>query len=307
MTALVIVALLLCAAGFAAHYAFRRRMYVRVHPTRPAAVRATPFTQRDLVVEGVRVRYVDEGSGPPLLLVPGHTSRVEEYDRIVAALRRRFRVLTFDFPGTGYADKPIRRYDLAYYDRALIGFLDALGIGECYLAGGSLGGNLVLRAALAHPARFPRVVAWAPGSAWRAMPIVAAAMRWYGFALFHIFARLQSTYWYSQGWKGRHRAVAQTFAYYAEVLSPGFVRMYWGIAADQMGTSLFPTAGRIRQPVLLMWGDRDHGLGMGKGVRRLHALIPKSELVVFPGAGHALVAERTAEVAERIAEFLLRQ
>jgi pimeloyl-ACP methyl ester carboxylesterase len=240
------------------------------------------------------------------LLVPGHTSRVEEYERVIAALRGRFRVLSFDFPGCGYSDKPDRAYDLAYYDRVLVGFLDALGVGECFLAGGSLGGNLVLRAALARPARFPRVVAWAPGSSWPAKPFMAWCMRRFGLALFHVVVRIQSTFWYSRGWKGRRRALRATFAYYAEVMCPGFVRMYWGIAADQVGSSLVPVADGIRQPVLLMWGDRDHGFAMGVGVRRLHARMPQSELVVFPGAGHALAAERSREIIARIAEFLSR-
>lgn len=293
-------------AGWAAHAAFRRRVYVRTHLTRPAAVRATKFTQRDVVVDGIRIRYVDEGSGPPLLLVPGHTSRVEEYDRMVAALRGRFRVLSLDFPGCGYSDKPARAYDLAYYDRVLAGFLDALGIGKCFLAGGSLGGNLVLRAVRANPSRFPRAVAWAPGSSWPAKPLMAWCMRRFGPLLFQFVVRIQSTFWYSRDWKGRHRALRATFAYYAEIMSPGFVRMYWGIAADQVGSSLVPTAHEITRPVLLMWGDRDHGFDMGTGVRRLHSRMPRSELVVFAGAGHALAAERAREVTERIAEFLSR-
>jgi pimeloyl-ACP methyl ester carboxylesterase len=82
--------------------------------------------------------------------------------------------------------------------------------------------------------------------------------------------------------------------------------MYWGIAADQMGWSLFGIAPGIAQPTLLLWGDRDHGMDMGRGVRRLHALMPASRLVVFPGAGHALAAERPAELAAHLIEFFSR-
>lgn len=305
MAALIIASVVAFVAALG-YVALRRRAYARTPPTRPVAARATKFAQRDVVVDGVRIRYVDEGSGPPLLLVPGHTSRVEEYDRVVGALCGRFRVLSLDFPGTGYSDKPDRTYDLAYYDRVLVGFLDAMGVGECFLAGGSLGGNLVLRAARAHPARFPRVVAWAPGSAWPAKPFMAWCMRRFGLALFHLVVRIQSTYWYSRGWKGRDAALRAVFAYYDEVMCPGFVRMYWGIAADQVGSSLVPTAHEIRQPVLLMWGDRDHGFDMGTGVRRLHARMPKSELIVFRGAGHALAAERSDALIAHLAEFLSR-
>ncbi|MEY4745147.1 MAG: hypothetical protein RL272_1092 [Candidatus Parcubacteria bacterium] len=276
---------------------------------RPVAASATPFVQRDVVVSGLRLRYIDEGSGPPVVLIPGHTSRIEEYDRLTSLLRGRYRVLVFDFPGTGYSDKPVRAYDVRFYEDVLLGFLDALGVGRCYLAGGSLGGNLALRLAHRVPERFPRIAAWAPGSAWEAMPLLAAFMRacrFGGLPFFWATVRVQSTYWYADDWPGKSRALADTFAYYREVLSPGFVRMYWGMAADQMGRSLFGIAPGIAQPSLLMWGDRDHGLRMGDGVRRIHALMPRAELAVLRGAGHALAAERPEDVAAAVDEFFSR-
>ena len=272
-------------------------------PRRPIVVRATPYAQRDINVDGLRLRYIDEGEGEPILLVPGHTSRIEEYDDVTAILRSRYRVLVFDFPGSGYSEKPDRPYDLAFYDRTIVGFLDAVGVGQCFIAGGSLGGNLALRAARADPARFPRVAAWGPGSAWERKPVMAAFMRHFGYLLFLVTVRIQSMFWFDRGWHGRKAALRAVFAYYREVMCRGFVRMYWGIAADQLDTSLFDIAAEIRQPALLMWGDRDHGFDMGAGVLRLHALMPRSRLVVFAGAGHSLVAERTEAVARELLKF----
>ncbi len=273
-------------------------------PTRPAHVAATPFVQRDLRIDGLRVRYIDEGAGVPVLLVPGHTSRIEEYDDVTAALRGRYRVLVFDFPGSGYSDRPDRRYDLAFYDRAIIAFLDAVGVDRCVIAGGSLGGNLALRAAAAHPDRFLAVAAWGPGSAWDRKPVMAAFARHFGYVPFLISSRIQSTYWYDKDWPGREDAIRGAFAYYDEVMCPGFVRMYWGLAADQMDTSLFDIAADIRGPVLLMVGDRDDGFDMYAGVRRLHARMPGSRLVVFRGARHSLVNERTGALIAELREFL---
>lgn len=289
-----------------AHRIVTRRLDGRPRLRRPHAVRATPFVQKDIVIDGMRLRYIDEGTGPAVLLIPGHTSRIEECDRLAAALRPRFRVLTLDLPGTGYSDKPDRAYTLRFYEDVILAFLDALGVTACHVCGGSLGGNMALRLAHRAPARFARVVAWAPGSSWDAKPIVAAFMRRYGYVLYLVFSRIQSTFWYSKDWKGRHTALKNTFAYYDEVLCKGFVRMYWGIAADQIGWSLTAIARDIRQPTLLMWGDRDHGLKMGDGVRRLKRLMPRAELVVLAGAGHSLAAERPRELAGRVLEFLSR-
>jgi pimeloyl-ACP methyl ester carboxylesterase len=281
--------------------------------TRPQAVRTTPYTQHDIRVLGLRLRYIDEGPALParrdrvVVLIPGHTSRIEEYDGLVPTLSRAHRVLVLDFPGSGYAEKPDREYTLQFYEDVLVAFLDQLGIGQCVLAGGSLGGNLVLRLGHRFPERFPRLVAWAPGSAWEAQPRLAALSRAVaGYTLFWPTVWIQSRFWYSKDWPGRDGALADTFAYYREVLSPGFVLMYWGMAADQVAQSLFPIAPEIQQPTLLMWGDLDNGANMGHGVARLHQLLPHNEFRIFPGARHSLAAEVPDRLADRIDEFLRR-
>lgn len=281
-------------------------------PRRPAAVPATPFAQHELrlaLPEPVRIRYIDEGprDAPVALLIPGHTSRIEEYDALVPTLARRHRVLVLDFPGSGYAEKPVRDYGLAYYEDAAMAFLDALEVGRAHLAGGSLGGNLVLRLAHRFPDRFDRLAPWAPGSAWEPSRRVARLMRAIaGYTAFRPIVWIQSRYWYDESFPGRDAALADTFAYYEEVMGPGFLAMYFGMAADQVERSLFPLAPEIRHPVWLGWGDRDHGANMGAGVARLHELLPRSELRVFRGAGHALASEVPEALAAEIDAFLTR-
>ena len=277
--------------------------------TRPEAVRTTPFAQQDVQLLGLRVRMIDEGArdAPVVVLIPGHTSRIEEYDGLVPVLARRHRVLVLDFPGSGYAEKPDRAYTLRLYEDIVLALLDTLGIERAHLAGGSQGGNLVLRLALRAPERFDRLLAWAPGSAWEARPRIARAMRTVsGYAAFWPIVRIQSRYWYREDWPGREEALADTFAYYREVMGPGFVRMYFDMAADQVGRSLFPLAAGIHHPVWLGWGDQDHGANMGAGVARLAELLPRNELQVFPGARHSLAAEIPDELAAALEEFLLR-
>jgi pimeloyl-ACP methyl ester carboxylesterase len=126
------------------------------------------------------------------------------------------------------------------------------------------------------------------------------------YAAFRPIVWIQSRYWYDESFPGRDAALEGTWVYYDEVMCPGFVRMYFGMAADQVARSLFPIAPEIRHPVWLGWGDRDDGADMGTGVARLHELLPRSELRVFPGAGHALATEVPDELAAAIEDFLTR-
>lgn len=270
---------------------------------------------RWLELDGVRVRYVDIGptSTPgaasanlPLLIIPGHTARIDGFIPMIPTLCASHRVLVLDMPGSGESDKPDRRYDLRYYEDVLVAFLDHLGIDQAIPVGGSLGGNLVLRLGHRFPERFPRLILWAPGSAWKAKPALAwltrhivgsKALRG---ATFWPVVRTQSRFWYSPDYPDRQRELDETFAYYRRVMSPGFLAMYWGMAADQLGRSLFDLAPDIRQETLLMWGDQDHGAQMGKGVARLHELLPDNVLHVFPGRRHSLEAECPDDLAAQI-------
>lgn len=278
-------------------------------------IRATPYEQRDLEVLGLRLRFIDvaaslpNASGLPLLLIHGHTSRIEEYDEMIPFLARHHRVLVCDLPGCGYSDKPhTQRYTLRFYEDVLLAFLDKLNIRTTFLAGGSLGGNLVLRLGHRVPDRFGRLVAWAPAGAWPPAKWLGHIMRlsinrWF----FWPTVWAQSQFWYARSWPGRRQALADTFTYYRDISCRGFYRMYWDVAADQISQSHFGYAHEISQPTLLVWGDQDHGLNMGQGVRKLNELIPKARLQVFEGAGHSLATEIPEDLAKVTNDFLLAQ
>ena len=264
----------------------------------------------------MRLRYLDVPAAPAarsprsLVVIPGHTARIEGFMAMVPLLAAEHRVVVIDLPGSGESDKPDRRYSLHAYEDVVVGVIDALGAQRPVPVGGSLGGNLVLRLGHRFPDRFDRLVLWAPGGAWTARPRTAAVLRALlggtalGRALFWPSVAVQSRFWYDREFPGRQQALDETMAYYRRVMGPGFVRMYWDIALDQMGHSLFDIAGWIRQPTLLMWGDRDNGANMGAGVAKLERLLRAGELHVFPGARHSLETEIPELLAATILEHV---
>ncbi len=296
--------------GGALLYAFRPRYREpgsRFAHRRPIAVPATSFEQHDVSIENVRVRFIDEGprDGHALLLVHGLSSRLEEYEDLVANLRKKFRVIVPDLPGSGYSDKPDRPYTMAYYEDVLIALLDHLGVERASVGGGSLGGNIALRIARRWPERFRRVVAWAPAGAWTPYPILDRLTRLpFRAFLFWATVKIQSRFWYSPSWPGRTNALRMSFAYYAEVASPSFIRMYFEMIGDQLRNTHFTEAHTLAKPTLLMWGDTDHGMNMGEGVKRLAKLIPRAELRIFKGARHSLATEIPDAVCAEIEQFL---
>jgi len=240
-------------------------------------------------------------------MLHGIASRIEEYEDLIDRMRKRRRVIVMDLPGNGYSDKPARPYTLAFLEDAVLGLLDHLGVREADLTGGSLGGNLVLRLAHRTPERFKRLAPWAPGGAWEPMRLLGMLTSLWltaGTTFFWPSVWVQSRFWYNPDWKGRDRALEESFDHYREIFGRPFVRMYFELAREQVITSLFPIAPAIVQPTLLLWGDQDRALGMGKGVKRLASLLPNGRLHVFRGVRHALAAEAPEDLAREIELFL---
>ncbi len=52
-------------------------------------------------IDGTTIRYIDEGSGPPLVLLHGAPTTSYVYRHVIAHLRSSFRCLAPDFPGWG--------------------------------------------------------------------------------------------------------------------------------------------------------------------------------------------------------------
>jgi pimeloyl-ACP methyl ester carboxylesterase len=72
------------------------------------AERENPPTGRFVTVNGVRLHYVDQGSGPPLVLLHGNGSMIQDFQSsgLIDRAAKKYRVIAFDRPGYGYTDRP---------------------------------------------------------------------------------------------------------------------------------------------------------------------------------------------------------
>ncbi|MDN6858844.1 alpha/beta fold hydrolase [Pseudomonas sp. CAN2814] len=117
--------------------------------------------------DGLRLHYLDSGSGDAVLFIhgsgpgaSGHSNFKQNYPDFAAAGHR---VLVPDLPGYGGSDKPENDYTLDFFVEAMFGLLDALDIPRCTLVGNSLGGAIAIKMALDQPQRIARLVLMAPG------------------------------------------------------------------------------------------------------------------------------------------------
>lgn len=113
--------------------------------------------------DGLRMAYVDEGTGPTVLLLHGEPSWGYLYRNMVPVLvDAGFRCVVPDLIGFGRSDKPTRVEDYTYarhveWLRSLV--FDALDLSDVTLVCQDWGGLLGLRLVAEHPDRFARVCA----------------------------------------------------------------------------------------------------------------------------------------------------
>jgi 2-hydroxy-6-oxo-6-(2'-carboxyphenyl)-hexa-2,4-dienoate hydrolase len=115
-------------------------------------------------VDGIRTRYYDVGSGDPLVLIHGNnwsgSSSANSWSKTFEHLSDRFRVLAFDRIGCGLTDNPDDPEEFRYRSDVdhVLGFVEAMGLNTCHLAGWSRGGGLATRVAVEEPALFDTLV-----------------------------------------------------------------------------------------------------------------------------------------------------
>ena len=251
--------------------------------------------------------FIDDGDAPqlPVVFLHAFPYHSEMWVHQREALRGRARFIAFDARGLGTREGNTTAYMLEHLVDDVIALLDHLRIGQAHLGGGSLGGGMTVRLGHRVSERFPRLAPWAPAGAWEPMWLLPGLVRLLGGPrTFWPAMWVQSRFWYRRDWPGRDEALRSSFAHYREVVSPGFLRMYWEIGIEQGESSLYPLAPQTPQPTLLLWGDQDHGLNMGEGVKKLATLLPRVRLHIFKGARHSLANEVPEDLGRTLDAFL---
>ena len=108
-------------------------------------------------VDGLRLRVRKIGSGPPLLLINGLSSRVETWGSLFDELTDRT-IIAYDAPGIGRSTTPCFPLSMGQLARVAEGILDACGVDAADVLGYSHGGAVAQQLALDSPKRINRLI-----------------------------------------------------------------------------------------------------------------------------------------------------
>lgn len=236
--------------------------------------------------------------GAPLVLVHALGSSLDVWDDLVALLPPTLRILRFDLRGHGASDVPPAPYSMGALVRDTEKLMDHFGLKDAVIVGLSIGGlvaqglaikrlDLVRGMVLSNTAaRIGRPEHWADR---------IAAVRSGGLQAIHD-ATMER--WLGRKWRDS-AALPRLSARFLSTDPEGWV----GCAAAISGTDFYETTATLTLPTLAIAGAND-GSTPPDLVRETADLVKGHRFALIRGAGHIPMAEKPAEYAAILTDFL---
>ncbi len=254
---------------------------------------------------GLKMNYEIRGIGRPLILIMGLGSDHNGWKPHVCEFEKHFQCILVDNRGAGLTDSPKGPYTCETMARDVLALMDHMGIESAYVNGCSMGGAIAQEMAILAPSRVSKLVLTAsfPKMDTYAKRLCDNFENAYQSMSLNQFQMLANYEIYSREYFNAHEQEIQETE---QMLSTGMLREAYSSQVAALKT--FDTLGRlslITADTLIYAAEQD-GFVSEEMVRRMAAEIPKSELIVVKGKGHAFHFEIAQEYNKTVTDFLKR-
>lgn len=277
------------------------------------AERRHPPVGRFLDADGVRLHYVDEGQGPPLVLLHGQGSLLQDFTlSILPELATRHRVIAFDRPGYGYSSRPQDRAWTARREANLLRkALRQLGVDRPVFVGHSWGAQVTMAYAILYPESISSAVLIAGFF----YPVGRIGARLLGLAGRPVIGHLASRTVATPISRTIRAAKVRTLFAPSEV-PPRYWRLPFDLKdrpislrtelqeldlLEPSAAELVPWYPTVRTPLAILAGEGDRIVGWRGQSLRLHREVPFSTFKLLKNTGHMLHHTCPGEVLAAVA------
>jgi pimeloyl-ACP methyl ester carboxylesterase len=276
-----------------------------------------------VTVNGIKLHYVRQGAGEPLMLIHGWPGFWYEWHHNIGSLAEHFDVIAPDMRGFAYSDKPDVAPEAGYtdthYAEDIKAFLDLHHFDQMRIVTHNAGAVWTQRFARMYPERVEKLVLFNPsyqGIGMRSLEFPMVMNVWYQF--FHQMPWAEDLVGATRGTVEiyvRHFLSAwsankdlwtddEIKAYVDAYSQPGALRggFNWYRAAYRGGVQ---TSGdlTVKAPTLILWGDSDSILPFTWS-DRIPEFFPNSTLKRIEGAGHFMMRENPDRINKEIIDFM---
>ena len=257
-----------------------------------------------VVANGVRLRYIREGAGDPVLLLHGYLFGADSWRPQIDLLRDDFDVIAVDLRGQFGSETTADGYDLWNQARDVQEFIAALGLAPVHIVGLSMGAMIAMRLAMRNPAAVRSLVLM-DTTAWPEDPELAE--RYEAMAQVVEAGDLEAvapalpTVFLADDFIAAHGDEVDAWLDRVRAADPlGFVRALRALnARDDISGRL----GEIVVPTLVIHGDADVAIPVERGCDLADAIY-EARLEITSG-GHQSNVDRPDATSRFIRDFLL--
>jgi pimeloyl-ACP methyl ester carboxylesterase len=268
-------------------------------------------TTRDVTASGVRLRVVERGNGPKLVLLHSLFMDHSTWNAVATELADDFCVITPDLPGYGESEKPAPSrfaYDVDAFTSAIADLYAALSLGRAAVVGHGLGGAVALTLAARHPELVSELVvvdALAEG----AEPWLYGRLAHVPLAGSLVFKQLLGRSLFGAYFRDLFLGEGGTITnerldtYYQSFNTPaarGSVLATLRATVDTRPVAA--QTSRIQTRTLVVWGHKDRLMPVSVGQRLAREI--RGARFELLDAGHAPQEERPRELADAVRRFL---
>ena len=279
------------------------------------AARDNPPRGRFLEISGVRVHYLERGTGDPIVFLHGNGSMIADFDAsgLIDLAARSHRVIVFDRPGFGHSSRPRNVvWTPAAQADLIMEALQRLGVSQALVLGHSWGASVAVALALQHPTMVRGLILasgyYYPTARGDVIALSAPAFPLIGDVISHTLAPIVSRLiWPMMMAKiFGPRSVPSKFKGFPKEMAvrPSQIR-----ASAAESALMIPDAlafqnkyAELKMPVSIIAGNDDRLIDTDCQSGRLHADVTQSSFHRIPGNGHMVHHTATAAVMQAISE-----
>lgn len=265
-----------------------------------------------------RLAYIDEGLGETtLLFIHGLSTYGLSWKKNIEFLKERYRCIAIDLPGNGLSSREDQPYGISFFSQVIREFTEKMKLGRLCIVGHSMGGQVAIHTITEYPGMAQQLILCAPA----------------GFEIFTptekslYLTTIQFLGFFSSEENSLRKVIQNSFYHYTAQADdmirdlvdllhrfplPHYRKMTERCIKGMLEEPVFDRLGSIRQPCLVLFGERDalipnrllHPVTTADIARQGAAAIPDARLELIPGAGHFVHWEKAAQVNELISDFL---
>jgi non-heme chloroperoxidase len=251
---------------------------------------------------GVQLEYVEQGIAPgiPVVFLHGITDSWHSYELVLPYLPQAIHAFAVSVRGHGNSDRTLQEYTIAGMAADVSLLVKQLGLGPVVVAGHSMGGMVAQQFALDYPELTKALVIISSDAGFGTNPGMPEFSEEIYKLKDPIDRKFMDDFQRATLNKPINPSYLDTVVSESMKLTADVLHRVWKGMVNVDNTERLNT---IKQPVLILWGNKDAFVFKGDQDNLLKHL-PQAKFIMYENTGHALHWEEPKRFANDLVEFL---